>query len=95
MPHRKRHGIDRQHSSSFPIGTRFAGLPIGESDVSARQAPQGAAAIRSPRLPLEGKAPAIAADFFREIIFVKSSQKYPEKIGANAEKRIDNPVSIL
>ena len=40
-------------------------------------------------------ASANAADFFREIIFVKTSQNFSEKIGANAEKRIDNMVSIL
>jgi len=28
--------IDRQHSSSFPIGTRFAGLPIGDKKDGAK-----------------------------------------------------------
>jgi len=36
MPPRKRRGIDRQHSSSFPIGTRFAGLPIGDKKDGAK-----------------------------------------------------------
>jgi hypothetical protein len=47
------------------------------------------------RLRAFPKASGKCGRFFPDPNFVKHSQKIPEKIGANAEKRIDNPVSIL